>query len=224
MTLETIKLTPDLYGYLQGISLREPDILQQLRQETANHPLKRMQIAPEQGQFMALLVKLMQAKKILEIGVFTGYSSLSMALALPSDGKLIACDQDAEVTSIAQRYWQAAGVDDRIHLHLAPALDTLQKLLDQGEASSFDLVFIDADKRNYDRYYELSLQLLRPGGLILVDNVLWDGKVADPEVTDPQTAAIRSFNAKRFEDDRIDLSLLPLADGLTLARKRSPQL
>jgi predicted O-methyltransferase YrrM len=220
MTLETLSLTPDLYSYLQKISLREPDILQRLREETSTHPLKRMQIAAEQGQFMALLVKLIRAQKILEIGVFTGYSSLSMALALPPTGKLIACDQDPEFTKIAQRYWQAAGVSDRVELHLRPALETLQALLDQGEAESFDLVFIDADKRNYDRYYELSLQLLRSGGLILVDNVLWSGRVIDPEVTDPQTEAIRSFNQKLTTDDRIDLSVLPLADGLTLALKR----
>jgi predicted O-methyltransferase YrrM len=169
---------------------------------------------------MAFLVKLIEAKKILEIGVFTGYSSLSMALALPPEGTLIACDRDPEATAIAQRYWQAAGVDSRIQLHLAPALETLQTLLDQGEAASFDLVFIDADKRNYDRYYELSLQLLRPGGLILIDNVLWGGKVADPHSSDPRTEAIRAFNAKLSQDDRIDLSVLPIADGLTLARKR----
>ncbi|MFZ9738051.1 MAG: class I SAM-dependent methyltransferase [Prochlorotrichaceae cyanobacterium] len=220
MTVETLSLTPDLYQYLHRISLREPVILQQLRQETASHPMGQMQIAPEQGQFMAFLVKLIEAKKILEIGVFTGYSSLSMALALPPEGTLIACDRDPEATAIAQRYWQAAGVDSRIQLHLAPALETLQTLLDQGEAASFDLVFIDADKRNYDRYYELSLQLLRPGGLILIDNVLWGGKVADPHSSDPRTEAIRAFNAKLFQDDRIDLSVLPIADGLTLARKR----
>ncbi|MGA1409096.1 MAG: class I SAM-dependent methyltransferase [Prochlorotrichaceae cyanobacterium] len=220
MTVETLSLTPDLYQYLHRISLREPVILQQLRQETASHPMGQMQIAPEQGQFMAFLVKLIEAKKILEIGVFTGYSSLSMALALPPEGTLIACDRDPEATAIAQRYWQAAGVDSRIQLHLAPALETLQTLLDQGEAASFDLVFIDADKRNYDRYYELSLQLLRPGGLILIDNVLWGGKVADPQISDPRTEAIRAFNAQLFQDDRIDLSVLPIADGLTLARKR----
>ncbi|MEY2978145.1 MAG: class I SAM-dependent methyltransferase [Prochlorotrichaceae cyanobacterium] len=220
MTIETLSLTPDLYQYLHRIALREPVILQQLRQETATHPMGQMQIAPEQGQFMAFLVKLMEAKKILEIGVFTGYSSLSMALALPPEGTLIACDRDREATAIAQRYWQAAGVEARIQLYLAPALETLQTLLAQGEAASFDLVFIDADKRNYDRYYELSLELLRQGGLILIDNVLWGGKVADPHVRDPRTEAIRAFNAKLVQDDRIDLSVLPVADGLTLARKR----
>jgi len=220
MTLETLTLTPDLYRYFQGISLREPEILQRLREETSTHPMKRMQIAPEQGQFMAFLIKLIQAQKVLEIGVFTGYSSVSMALALPPQGKLIACDVDPEATTIAQQYWQAAKVDDRIQFHLGPALETLAKLLDQGEAETFDLVFIDADKRNYDRYYELSLQLLRQGGLILVDNVLWSGRVADPEVMDPQTEAIRSFNQTILTDDRVDLSVLPLADGLTLARKR----
>ncbi len=219
MTLETLSLTPELYTYLQKISLREPEVLQRLREETSTHPLKRMQIAPEQGQFMAFLVKLIQAQKILEIGVFTGYSSVSMALALPPTGKLVACDQDPEATTIARRYWEAAGVNDRIEFHLRPALETMQYLLDQGEAATFDLVFIDADKRNYDRYYELSLQLLRSGGLILVDNVLWSGRVIDPEVTDPQTEAIRSFNQKLITDDRISLSVLPLADGLTLCLK-----
>ena len=220
MTSKNLGLPPELYDYFQGISLREPEILRQLRLETLTYPMHQMQIAPEQGQFMAFLVKLIGAKKILEIGVFTGYSSLAMALALPFDGQLIACDQDPNSTSIAQRYWTLAGVQDQIQLYLNPAITTLDRLLEKGESQSFDLVFIDADKRNYDRYYELSLQLVRSGGLILIDNVLWDGKVADQSVEDPQTQAIRDLNQKLLQDDRIDLSLLPLADGLTLARKR----
>jgi len=220
MTSKNLGLSPELYDYFQGISLREPEILRQLRLETLTYPMHQMQIAPEQGQFMAFLVKLIGAKKILEIGVFTGYSSLAMALALPSDGQLIACDQDPNSTTIAQRYWTLAGVQDQIQLYLNPAITTLDRLLEKGESQSFDLVFIDADKRNYDRYYELSLQLVRSGGLILIDNVLWDGKVADQSVEDPQTQAIRNLNQKLHQDDRIDLSLLPLADGLTLARKR----
>lgn len=220
MTSKNLGLSPELYDYFQGISLREPEILRQLRLETLTYPMHQMQIAPEQGQFMAFLVKLIGAKKILEIGVFTGYSSLAMALALPSDGQLIACDQDPNSTTIAQRYWTLAGVQDQIQLYLNPAITTLDRLLENGESQSFDLVFIDADKRNYDRYYELSLQLVRSGGLILIDNVLWDGKVADQSVEDPQTQAIRNLNQKLLQDDRIDLSLLPLADGLTLARKR----
>lgn len=220
MTSKNLGLSPELYAYLQGISLREPEILRQLRLETLTYPMHQMQIAPEQGQFMAFLVKLMGAKKILEIGVFTGYSSLAMALALPPEGRLIACDQDPNSTTIAQKYWTAAGVQNQIQFYLNPALTTLDHLLEKGESQSFDLVFIDADKRNYDRYYELSLQLVRSGGLILIDNVLWDGKVADRSVDDPQTQAIRDLNQKLHQDDRIDLSLLPLADGLTLVRKR----
>ena len=220
MTTKNLGLSSELYHYLQSTSLREPEILTQLRAETATYPMHQMQISPEQGQFMAFLVRLMGAKKILEIGVFTGYSSLAMALALPADGQLIACDQDPQSTTIAQRYWTAAGVQDKVRFYLNPALTTLSRLIESGESQSFDLAFIDADKRNYDRYYELSLELIRSGGLIVIDNVLWDGKVADLTVTDAQTQAIRDLNTKLHQDDRIDLSVLPLADGLTLARKR----
>jgi caffeoyl-CoA O-methyltransferase len=178
-----------------------------------------MQIAPEQGQFMALLVRLTQAKKALEIGVFTGYSSLSIALALPPDGTLTACDVSEEYTAIARRYWQQAGVNDKISLHIAPALDTLEQLLATGQAETFDFVFIDADKQNYLNYYESSLQLVRRGGLIVIDNVLWDGAVADPQNQEPTTLAIRQLNQKLRDDTRIDLSLVPIADGLTLALK-----
>jgi predicted O-methyltransferase YrrM len=178
-----------------------------------------MQISPEQGQFMALLVKLIGAKKTLEVGVFTGYSSLVVALALPADGKIVACDVSEEYTSVARRYWQQAGVADKIDLHIAPALETLDKLLTAGEAETFDFAFIDADKSNYDNYYERSLELIRPGGLIAIDNVLWSGKVADTEIQDNQTNKIRALNRKLHEDSRITLSLVPIADGLTLAMK-----
>ena len=209
-----------LHQYLLSVSLREAKVLTQLRQETAELPGARMQIAPEQGQFMTLLVQLLGAKKALEIGVFTGYSSLCIAFGLPTDGKLVACDVNEESTAIAHRYWRKAGISNKIDLHLAPAFETLQQLLNSGEAKSFDFVFIDADKRNYDTYYEKSLQLLRSGGIIIVDNVLWGGKVADPEIQDPQTIAIRNFNEKLHRDTRVNISMLAIADGLTLARKK----
>ena len=220
MSTKTITLTESLHHYLLSVSLREPPILARLREETAQHPLANMQIAPEQGQFMALLVRLMEAKKCLELGVFTGYSALSVALALPPDGKLIACDVNEEWTSMARRYWQEAGVAHKIALRIAPALETLDKLLANGEAGSFDFVFIDADKENYANCYERSLELVRHGGLIVIDNVLWSGRVADPNEQDMDTVAIRRFNTKLHFDERIALSMLPLADGLTLAYKR----
>jgi predicted O-methyltransferase YrrM len=220
MSTKTITLTESLHHYLLSVSLREPPILARLREETARHPLANLQIAPEQGQFMALLVQLMEVKKCLELGVFTGYSALSVALALPPGGKLIACDVNEEWTSMAWRYWQEAGVAHKIALRIAPALETLDKLLANGEAGSFDFVFIDADKENYANYYERSLELVRHGGLIIIDNVLWSGRVADPNEQDMDTVAIRRFNTKLHLDERIVLSMLPLADGLTLAYKR----
>lgn len=220
MSNQTLGLDNQLYDYLLSVSLREPEILKKLREETAKHPHGIMQIAPEQGQFMALLVTLMGASKTLEIGVFTGYSTLSIALALPRDGKIIACDVSAEYTTIADRYWQRAGVSDKITLKLAPALQTLDELLATGQGETFDFIFIDADKENYQAYYERSLQLLRTGGLIAIDNVLWSGKVAHPEEKDPNTEAIRAFNEKLRLDARIRLSLVPIGDGLTLALKR----
>lgn len=219
MANRTQRLDNQLYDYLNSISRQEPEILSQLRQETAQNPLARMQIAPEQGHLMTLLVQLMGAKKVLELGVFTGYSSLAVALALPPQGKLVACDISQEYTAIARRYWQQAGVADKIELYLAPALETLERLLAEGEAGTFDFAFIDADKRNYSAYYEQTLQLLRPGGLIAVDNVLWSGRVADPQVNDNRTKAMREFNQKLHQDQRVFLSLLPIADGLTLVRK-----
>ncbi|MCU0566725.1 MAG: class I SAM-dependent methyltransferase [Oculatellaceae cyanobacterium Prado106] len=213
-------LDESIYHYILSVSLREPELLQQLRQETAQMPMGIMQIAPEQGQFMALLVQLIQAKKTLEVGVFTGYSSLSVALALPADGQMIACDVSEEYTAIARKYWQQAGVAGKIDLRIAPALETLDRLLAEGQASSFDFAFIDADKGNYPNYYERSLQLLRPGGLMAIDNVLWSGKVADPQVQDETTQAIRDFNQTLHQDQRVSLSLVAIADGLTLAMKR----
>ncbi|MBD2446467.1 class I SAM-dependent methyltransferase [Nostoc sp. FACHB-152] len=219
MTTQTLGLEANVYEYLLSVSVRESEILTQLRQETAQHPMGRMQIAPEQGQLLALLVKLLGAKKTLEIGVFTGYSSLVVALALPPTGKVVACDISEEFTAIARRYWQQAGVAEKINLHIGPAMDTLDQLLADGEAATFDFAFIDADKSNYDGYYERSLQLVRPGGLIAIDNVLWSGRVADPQVQDNRTRKIRAFNQKLHQDSRVNLSLIPIADGLTLARK-----
>ncbi|TBR60830.1 SAM-dependent methyltransferase [Westiellopsis prolifica IICB1] len=212
-------LDKSLYDYLLSVSLREPEVLTQLRQETAQQSMAIMQIAPDQGQFLALLVKLIGAKKTLDIGVFTGYSSLVVALALPADGKVVACDIDEEYTAIARRYWQKAGVADKISLHIAPALETLEKLIAAKETETFDFAFIDADKSNYDNYYELALQLVRRGGLIAIDNVLWSGRVADPQEQDNRTNKIRAFNQKLHQDQRITLSMIAIADGLTLAMK-----
>ncbi|MBI4747646.1 MAG: class I SAM-dependent methyltransferase [Acidobacteria bacterium] len=210
----------DIHNYILSVTLREPELLQRLREETASHPMSRMQIAPEQGQFMALLVQMLGAKKTLEIGVFTGYSSLSVALALPPDGKIVACDVSEDWTNVARRYWKEAGVEHKIDLHLAPAVETLSQLLADGEAGTFDFAFLDADKDNYDTYYELLLPLLRPGGAIAIDNVLWSGRVLDPEVNDADTVALKELNQKLHHDERISLSMLPVADGLTLAVKR----
>lgn len=220
MSNKFLRLDDRLYHYLLDNSLREPELLAQLRQETAQHPQAVMQISPEQGQFMALLVQILGATKVLEVGVFTGYSSLSVALALPPEGKLVACDINAEDAAIAQRYWQAAGVADKIDLRIAPALETLDRLLAEGQAETFDFAFIDADKSNYIHYYDRALQLVRRGGLIAIDNVLWSGQVADPSVQDNRTQALRSFNQKLHQDDRVSLSMLTIADGVTLTLKR----
>ena len=219
MSKKTITLTDKLYDYVIRHSLRETELLRRLREETAKDPMANMQIAPEQGQFMSLLVQLLCAKKALEIGVFTGYSALCVALALPADGKLIACDVSEEWTQIARRYWKEAAVAHKIELHLAPALVTLDKLLQNGEAGTFDFAFIDADKTGYDDYYERTLQLLRPGGLIVLDNMLRDGRVVDAPQCDDATLAIHKLNKKLHHDTRIALSLLPIADGLSLALK-----
>jgi caffeoyl-CoA O-methyltransferase len=220
MSSESINLTPLLYAYLHKMSLREPTILKKLRAETAKLSHYIMQISPEQGQFMALLIELMGAKKTLDIGTFTGYSALVVALALPPQGKVITCDVSVEWTTIAKPFWEKAGVANKIDLKLGPALETLQNLLDNGEANTFDFAFIDADKGNYSEYYDKSLALLRPGGLIAIDNVLWEGKVADVHDHDKKTEAIRALNKKVKQDERVSISMLPIGDGLTLARKR----
>jgi predicted O-methyltransferase YrrM len=219
MNNQNFGLDKNLYEYLLSVSLREPELLAQLREETSKHPMSIMQIAPEQGQFMSLLVQLIGAKKTLEVGVFTGYSSLVVALALPEDGKIVACDVSDEYTQIARKYWELAGVTNKIELHIAPALETLDQLIADGETESFDFAFIDADKSGYDNYYERCLQLVRPGGLIAIDNVLWSGRVGDPEIQDNRTNQIRALNTKIHQDQRVNLSLLPIADGLTLAVK-----
>ncbi|MGB6015861.1 MAG: class I SAM-dependent methyltransferase, partial [Nodosilinea sp.] len=220
MSNQTLNLDDRLYRYLVDHSVHEHEVLVALRHETAQHPMAQMQIAPEQGQFMALLVQLLGVTKALEVGVFTGYSALRVALALPPEGKLVACDVSEEYTAIARRYWQQAGVADKIDLRIAPAADTLTQLIEAGEANSFDFAFIDADKSGYPTYYEQALQLVRPGGLIAVDNVLWSGQVADPAVTDSRTAVLRTFNEAIYNDDRVVSSLVPIADGLTLAMKK----
>jgi predicted O-methyltransferase YrrM len=212
-------MTEAVHAYLVEHSVRDSDILRRLREETAAMPMGGMQISPEQGQLMALLVKLVGAKSCLEIGTFTGYSALVVAQALPSDGKLLCCDVSAEFTAIAKRYWQEAGVAGRIDLRLGPAVATLDGLIAAGEPP-YDFAFIDADKVSYDAYYERVLRLLRPGGLIAIDNVLWNGKVADPRTNDEDTAALKALNRKLQGDQRIDLAMLPIGDGLTLARKR----
>jgi predicted O-methyltransferase YrrM len=220
MSRRTLSLDDRLYEYLLAASLREPPALAKLRAETERHPRAEMQIAPEQGQFMQLLVRLVGARRALEVGVFTGYSSLAIALALPVDGHLLACDISDEFTAVARRHWAAAGVTGRIELVLAPAIATLDARLGAGEAGSYDFAFIDADKEGYVDYYERVLALLRPGGLMAVDNTLWSGAVTDPADRSAETAAIRRFNGHVYGDERVDLSLVPIGDGLTLARRR----
>jgi predicted O-methyltransferase YrrM len=220
MSIKSFALPQPLYNYMLSVSLREAPILRRLREETAQLPMARMQIAPEQGQFMALLARLTGARKTLEIGVFTGYSSLAVALALPPSGRLVACDIEPDWTDVARRYWALGGVADRIDLRLAPALETLDRLLAEGQAGSFDFAFIDADKERYIAYYERCLTLVRPGGLIAIDNVLWSGRVLDEDSEDPETRAIRAFNRHLSRDERVELSMTPMADGLTLALKR----
>ncbi len=220
MSNKSFLLSDALNRYMCEVAVRETPMLAHLRVETARDPMSRMQIAPEQGQFMQLLLKLMAARRCIEVGVYTGYSSLCTALVLPEDGYLLACDVDEAWTAIARRYWQEAGVAHKIELKLAPALDTLDAELAAGRSGSYDFAFIDADKGNYLNYYERCLQLLRPGGMIAVDNVLWSGRVADPLVNDADTQALRRFNLALRDDARIDLALVPIADGLTLCRKR----
>jgi predicted O-methyltransferase YrrM len=208
------------YGYLVNTSVRETDVARRLREETQKLPQAQMQIGPDQGQFLQLLVQLIQAKKTLEVGVFTGYSSLWVATGLPDNGRIVACDVSEEYTSIARRYWKEAGVDHKIDLQLRPALETLDKLLVSGGAETFDFAFIDADKSNYDNYYERILRLVRRGGVVAIDNTIWSGRVANPEETDSDTVAIRKLNEKLHRDERVALSMLTVGDGLTLAMRR----
>ncbi len=220
MANRTLAITDEIYAYLVANTLREPDVLRRLREETGTMPMARMQIAPEQGQFMAFLIELIGAKLCLEIGVFTGYSSTAVALSLPADGRLVALDSSREWTDVARRYWEEAGVLGKIELRLGRALNTLDDLVNEGYAGRFDFVFIDADKEGYEAYYEKSLELLRPGGLVALDNALRHGKVADPADSDAGTAVIRALNEKIRDDDRVSMSLVTIADGLMLARKR----
>lgn len=217
MSSRTIQVDDRLHAYLLSVSLREPSILAELRAETAKLPVANMQISPEQGQLMALLVELTGARRILEIGTFTGYSSLVMALALPPEGRVITCDISEEYTAVARRYWARAGVSDRIELRLGPALETARAL---AAEAPFDMAFIDADKESYEAYYERVLEVMRPGGLVCIDNVLWAGRVADPTNRAESTEAIRRLNGKIHGDDRVTVSIVPIGDGLTLVRKR----
>ena len=215
-----LPLNDGLYDYLLEVSLRESALLRRLREETAQMEDSLMQVAPDQGQFMALLARLIGARRALEIGVFTGYSSLCVAQALPADGLLTACDISEEWTAIARRYLKEAGVDHKINLMLAAATDTLRRMIDEGETGSYDFAFIDADKSNYSTYFDLTYQLVRSGGVILFDNTLWEGKLTDSTVQDEDTIAIRAINQELARDERIDLSLLSIADGLTLVLKK----
>jgi predicted O-methyltransferase YrrM len=219
MANKTLGLSEDIYEYLLSVSVREPEILQRLRAETAKLPMAMMQVAPEQGQLLSLLVQALQPKRCLEVGVFTGYSSLTVALALPPGGHITACDVNEEWTSIARRYWEEAGVAGQIDLYIAPALQTLDRMIAHGQGSSFDFAFIDADKENYWGYFECALKLLRVGGLIAIDNTLWGGQPADPNNNEPSTRAIRAFNQRLFKDSRVRISLVPIGDGMTLALK-----
>jgi len=214
-------MTEELYAYVQRVSVREPDALAALRAETQGMEWSGMQIGADQGQFMRWLVRTLGVKRSIEVGVFTGYSSLSVALALPEDGQIIACDVSEEWTAIARKHWQAAGVAHKIRLELRPAVETLDALLAAGEADHFDFAFIDADKENYDLYYERCLRLVRPGGVIAFDNVFWGGNVANPDNTTVDTLALRALNEKLGGDERVEITMLAVGDGLTLARRKA---
>lgn len=220
MSARTIAMTDALHAYLVEVSAPQTDLMRRLRDETAAMPRGGMQISAEQGQFMRLLVELTGAKKALEVGVFTGYSGLAVAEAMGPEGRLIACDISEEFTAVARRYWAEAGVADRIDLRIGPAVETLATLEAEGHAGTFDFAFIDADKGGYDAYYEATLRLLRPGGLLGIDNTLWSGRVADPSDDSPDTLALRALNAKLAADERVTVAVVPIGDGLTLARKR----
>jgi predicted O-methyltransferase YrrM len=220
MSSGSIGLSAELNAYLEQFGVREPEVLRHLREATARMPEAQMQIAVEEGALLSLLVRLTGARRIVEVGTFTGYSSTAMALALPPGGSIVCCDVSKEYTDVALRAWAEAGVADRIELRLAPAVETLDGLLDAGAGGTFDLAFIDADKPNYAAYYERSLRLVRAGGLIAIDNVLWSGRVADPSDQEESTLAIRALNTAIAADERVDLAMVPIADGLTLARVR----
>ncbi|MEM7348123.1 MAG: class I SAM-dependent methyltransferase [Chloroflexota bacterium] len=220
MDNQMIPMTNDLYNYLLSVSLRESELMARLREETASIEGAGMLLSPDSAQFLGFLARLIGAKKTLEIGVFTGYSALAVASALPPDGQIVACDVSEQWTSIGRRYWDMAGVADKIDLRLGPALDTLKTLIDDGQQDQFDFAFIDADKTNYSNYVDLCWHLLRPSGLIVIDNVLWDGAVIDEAYQDELTVAIRALNQKNYQDDRFDLSLVSIGDGMTLLRKR----
>jgi predicted O-methyltransferase YrrM len=220
VSTRSIGLSDELHAYLLKVGVREPMILQRLREETAALPESRMQISPEQGAFMAMLVGLIGARRYLEVGTFTGYSSLAVAMAMPADGRLTCCDISREWTDVARRYWTEAGVAERVDLRLGPAIMTLDTLLSDGAGGSYDFAFLDADKATYAAYYERILELLRPGGLLAIDNVLWSGRVIDPEVVDEDTQAIRDLNAALATDERVDIVMVPIADGVTLLRVR----
>jgi len=212
-------MTDALYDYFLGVSLREPAVLARLRDATLAHPEASMQISPEQGQFMRFLIRLMEAKRAIEIGTFTGYSALSVALAMPDDGYLVACERREEFTKIGQPFWREAGVADRIDLRIGKAVGTLEAMLEAGEGDTYDFAFIDGDKKNYVNYYDLCLQLVRIGGVIAIDNALWSGRLTDETLDDPATTAIRTLNESIRDDNRVDMSLLPIGDGLMLARR-----
>ena len=220
MSNKTIGLSDELAAYVVRVGAREPEVLVRLREETAALPQHGMQISPEEGAFLAMLAELTGARRCIEVGTFTGYSSTAVALALPEDGHLVCCDVSEEWTSVARRYWEDAGVAAKIDLRIAPAADTLDRLLADGEESTYDFAFVDADKSGYDGYYERLLRLVRPGGLIAIDNTLWAGHVLDEDSDDDDTRAIQALNAKLADDERVSLCLLPVADGVTLARRR----
>ena len=220
MSRRTWGIDEQVRKYLLDHSLREPPVAAELRAATAKLPYAGMQISPEQGQLMALLVQAIGARRVIEVGTFTGYSALWVALALPADGKLVCCDVSAEWTAVGKPYWAKAGVAGKIDLRIAPAMDTLDRLLAAGGTGAYDFAFIDADKTGYDGYYERCLRLLRTGGLIAIDNVLWGGDVADPKKRSADTLALRRLNDKLHRDERVSLSMLPVGDGLTLALKR----
>lgn len=220
MSNKTIGLSDELAAYVVRVGAREPEVLARLREETASIPQHGMQISPEEGAFLAMLAELTGARRCIEVGTFTGYSSTAVALALPEDGRLVCCDVSEEWTSVARRYWDEAGVADKIELRIAPAAETLDQLLADGAEATYDFAFVDADKSGYDGYYERLLRLVRPGGLIAIDNTLWHGAVLDEDSDDEDTRAIRALNAKLATDERVSLCLLPVADGVTLARRR----